>query len=129
MKSTNKALYYTCTLIQWDNKMLNVVWKYSYLERIWEGMCGSDTFPPGEIKLPIVINWTPLPTPHKKKKQKKNPFLEKYRKGLYIFMKTNEENKRIPNEKALRSVLYRNQSSVTKHCHRIPSYSLINFDE
>lgn len=44
-------------------------------------------------------------------------------------MKPNEENKRIPNEKALRSVLCRNQSSVAKHCHRIPSYSLINFDE
>lgn len=44
-------------------------------------------------------------------------------------MKINKENKRIPNEKALRSVLCRNQSSVAKHSHRIPSYSLINFDE
>lgn len=44
-------------------------------------------------------------------------------------MKTSEENKRIPNEKALRSVLCRNQISVSKHSHRIPSYNLINFDE
>lgn len=44
-------------------------------------------------------------------------------------MKTNKENKRIPNEKALRLVLCRDQSSVAKHSHRIPSYSLINFDE
>lgn len=84
-------------------------------------MCGSDTFLPGEIKLPIVINWPPpLPTKKETKKKQKIPFLEKHRQGLYIFMKTNKENKRIPNEKALRSVLCRNQSSVAKHSHQTP---------
>lgn len=75
-------------------------------------MCGFDIFFFVEIKLLIVINWFFFFIFYKKRNKIKNKnkilFLEKYRYGLYIFMKISEENKCIFNEKVLSLVLCRN---------------------